>query len=372
MSSNDKDKEKKKDKKEKDKSKDKDKDKDKSKDKDKEKDKSKDKSIDEKTKKIKSSKGNIIKTPEVNNNDIDGLSLLSNDINTNTEKCNGCFIQTAVVYCTNCQKLYCKMCEDQIHIVPRLKSHERVTTNMVYALKKICYNHNLKLDLYCETCEEPICNDCYELGPHNTRLHRVVLLSEAFRTRYDSLRKIVKTHLRPKYDIFIDQVNFLEFNIEEIKNERDQIERTIHQEYISMIDKIKSQEGKKMAYLNYDSAIIQKDISSIHDINNFVDDFSMSKQPDMIDFLIKFKMISESVNDMLNRPIKTDVTINSDFICELDERRKKLSQYDKALEVLKNKDDIIWSLIQEQKIEEEKAYALVKEKARNEISDWKK
>lgn len=47
-------------------------------------------------------------------------------------------------------------------------------------------------------------------------------------------------------------------------------------------------------------------------------------------------------------------------------------KYDKAKDVLKYKDELIWSLVQEKKIQEEKEYALMKEKAKNEISDWKK
>ena len=47
-------------------------------------------------------------------------------------------------------------------------------------------------------------------------------------------------------------------------------------------------------------------------------------------------------------------------------------KYDKASEVLKLKDDIIWSMMQEKKLQEEKELALIKEKTRNEISEWGK
>lgn len=63
---------------------------------------------------------------------------------------------------------------------------------------------------------------------------------------------------------------------------------------------------------------------------------------------------------------------SNDFIDEFEDKKKKLMKYDKAKDVLKYKDELIWSLIQEKKIQEEKEYALMKEKAKNEISDWKK
>ena len=72
-----------------------------------------------------------------------------------------------------------------------------------------------------------------------------------------------------------------------------------------MMDNIKSQEGKKTVVLNYDSSIIQKEINSINDICNFVNDYNMSKHPDMIEFLLKYKKIIETVEDLLSKEIKS-------------------------------------------------------------------
>ena len=48
-----------------------------------------------------------------------------NMTNMNGEKCDGCFEGYAVCFCVNCEKIFCKMCEDQIHIVPSNRHHER-------------------------------------------------------------------------------------------------------------------------------------------------------------------------------------------------------------------------------------------------------
>jgi len=42
-----------------------------------------------------------------------------------TEKCEGCFDSDGVCFCVNCEKIFCKACEDQIHVIPIYKSHER-------------------------------------------------------------------------------------------------------------------------------------------------------------------------------------------------------------------------------------------------------
>ena len=41
------------------------------------------------------------------------------------EKCEGCFEIDGVCFCVACEKVYCKMCEAQIHMVPSNMNHER-------------------------------------------------------------------------------------------------------------------------------------------------------------------------------------------------------------------------------------------------------
>ncbi len=41
------------------------------------------------------------------------------------DKCDGCFENDGTCFCVNCEKIFCKLCEDQIHIIPSNKLHER-------------------------------------------------------------------------------------------------------------------------------------------------------------------------------------------------------------------------------------------------------
>ena len=54
---------------------------------------------------------------------------------------------------------------------------------------KLCMLHNKPLRYYCETCEELICYDCTVMGPHNTQLHRICNVEEAFRYRFETINK---------------------------------------------------------------------------------------------------------------------------------------------------------------------------------------
>lgn len=63
---------------------------------------------------------------------------------------------------------------------------------------------------------------------------------------------------------------------------------------------------------------------------------------------------------------------SEDIVNELDERKRKLIKYEKSSEILKMKDEIIWNMLQEKKEIEEKELNIIKNKAKEEISEWSK
>lgn len=36
---------------------------------------------------------------------------------------------------------------------------------------RLCSHHGLVLEIYCDSCEEPICQQCIIMGPHNTQVN---------------------------------------------------------------------------------------------------------------------------------------------------------------------------------------------------------
>ena len=65
-------------------------------------------------------------------------------------------------------------------------------------LNKMCMLHNKPLRYFCDTCEELICYDCTVMGPHNTQLHRICNMEEAFRYRFQTVNKAIHNSLVPK------------------------------------------------------------------------------------------------------------------------------------------------------------------------------
>ena len=71
-------------------------------------------------------KENQRKNTNANRNMNNQMNNYNNNMpTTNGEKCDGCFDGYAVCFCITCEKIFCKMCEDQIHIVPSNRQHER-------------------------------------------------------------------------------------------------------------------------------------------------------------------------------------------------------------------------------------------------------
>lgn len=319
---------------------------------------------------------------------IQNNNLLHNNMQYDQkEKCEGCYEGDGVVYCTNCGKIYCKICEDQIHVVPSNRLHERRPLNDVTHLRKLCYHHNNPLKYFCESCEEPICQECQMIGPHNNKLHKIISIFESFKKKYAYLSTLITKNIMQKYEQTMSQISYLNYISEQIKKVKNGIEREIRGEYAELIDELNSIEGKKLAVLNYESSILQKDINKMQEVITYVNELGGSESPDMISFLLRYKQLNEKIEYSLAKPIKSkvDITID-DFPRRVEENKKKMDKIMKYEKLLKIKDDLIWKIINDKKEsspllmsnhnnlfkDHEKEIQEIKEKSKNEIEEWAK
>ena len=74
------------------------------------------------------------------------------------------------------------------------------------AANTLCAIHGKDLNYYCENTESLICHDCTVMGPHNTQLHRITKMSEAFGYRFQMLNKTITENLMPKRTQLIGQI----------------------------------------------------------------------------------------------------------------------------------------------------------------------
>lgn len=286
-------------------------------------------------------------------------------------KCDGCYIRDAINYCVQCKQCYCKICDDQIHIVPSNRNHEKKSTNIIASLQKSCYLHSKPLKLFCESCEEPICQDCQMIGPHNNKLHKVVTVFDLFKKKFNYLSQLANKNMNNKYQEIMNQIQYLDSLSNNVKSIKNNLEKNIRKEYGQMLENLNSIEGKKLAIVNYENSNIQKNINDIIEITNIINETAMNDNPDMIDFLLKYKQINEKIEDILAKPIKSKYNINpEDFPHELEEKNKKILNYENLENLCQFKDEIIWKIITD-----DTNCANIKklnEKSKLEIAKWEK
>ncbi len=293
-----------------------------------------------------------------------------------SQKCEGCFLADAVCFCKECGKAFCPSCDGQIHLVPIYKNHERVSINEMKHLKHLCVHHNLPLKLFCDSCNEPACDECKITGPHDTKLHNVKSIIEAYNEKYKILMNITENKIMGEINYLIGNQNIIEKKIKELENKGNAIEREINEAYYKNIEKLNEEKGKRIAILNYESSKYQKEMINIREIINYNEEFSknnknflrmsgsQNEEEKQIEYLLKYKSLLENIESIISKPIN-DISLEEGIesmpLKELTETLK-MENFNKLKTVLKVKNDIIWSLILMRKKLPDKALKKIKEK----------
>lgn len=292
----------------------------------------------------------------------DDINQINNNIINNNEiKCDGCFENEAIILCEECNKCYCQKCDEQLHIVPSFKNHNKkqlhsninninnASNSNIFSstANKNCFLHTEEqIQYFCESCEEPICQKCQMIGPHNNKLHKIVSISDSFKNKFIYINKIANKQLVSKYKQMLQQLKYLENLSNEIKTNKNYIEREIRTEYSKHLENLNSTCGKKFAIINFESNNLQKDLNSITELINYINDYTNNESPDMIGFLLKFKQLNNMLENSLSKPINSNIEVNmNDFPREVEEKQKMLKVYEQLEKLSKYKDEIIWRIL---------------------------
>ena len=296
---------------------------------------------------------------QLSNNNI--INNITNENNPSLKKCDGCYQGDSSVYCTNCDKFFCKICDDQIHVVPFNRSHIRKDINLLFQYKKNCYHHNTNpLLYYCDTCNEPICIDCKEKGPHNSNLHNVCNIIEIYKKKFYEIKNLIEMKIKDKLNENVNKINYYNYIGNCIRDYKENIEKNIRKEFNNKIENINGIFGKKLAIINYESSMLQKDFNVVIEICNFVNE--IKENGDMILFLLKYKHINEIIENQIAKPEYNNNNLyneinsnnneinsnnnNNDVITSF-EKNDILNKYKRYEKLNKIKDEIIWKMLKD-------------------------
>jgi len=77
------------------------------------------------------------------------------------------------------------------------------------------------------------------MGPHNNKLHRIMNVIESFRKKFNYVTQLVNQNLAERLEILLGQIQYVEGNIDEVKNIKTEIEREVRVEYSRIIENLR-------------------------------------------------------------------------------------------------------------------------------------
>ena len=265
-------------------------------------------------------------------------------------KCDGCIEQKAVCYCTECKKSFCPQCDNQIHTIPALRNHIRRPIEELAHLKKLCLHHNQCLSYFCDSCDEAICQECQQLGPHNTKYHIIISIKEAFEKKCMKITKLIGEKLTYRYEKLNMNTKIIEKILEKIISDANEAERDINKYFNSMLCNLKNAKGKRLSMLDFETGFIQKNINELEELKDYVYDVKENND-DLIEFLMKFDQLKNKMEEILDKPKKLNIAEDIlELPYEINNEKEKMSLYSQMVKELKMKNNEIFNLLNETKI----------------------
>ena len=182
-------------------------------------------------------------------------------------QCEKCKKRVAASFCRNCGQFICARCTETHQEWDEFSSHEVITlgqmeedvARLVPPKKKVmfCSKHSTKeLDLYCETCEELICQHC------TVRIHRdhqYDLVTDAFQKHKD----VLVTSLQPveqQLDTVTKSLQQLDTQCQQITDQREALVGNIHKTIRQLHEALEVRETELIGQLDH---ITQKKLKTL-------------------------------------------------------------------------------------------------------------
>ena len=110
------------------------------------------------------------------------------------------------VFCVDCRRFYCKSCESTHHLFAFGSSHQFQSISEVDATTVVvtqqeariptCDQHPvLQLDMYCDTCNVPVCAKCCVLTHKQHEYRELAVVGQEFQDKLSKLTKAAGAHI---------------------------------------------------------------------------------------------------------------------------------------------------------------------------------
>ena len=207
---------------------------------------------------------------------------------SNKVKCENCNEHDSAGYCIECSQFLCKDCINMHTKWLRFKEHQiqdikDMTSGGVATNKKTlkvanCTKHDRPLEIFCETCDEVICQHC------TVRIHRdhnYDLVSDCYRKSCTSLKDQLKP-VNGKIVVVQSRLNAFNTKVDRLKVQRKKVKSQIQSYVQELIANLKQSEGalyeqvdfstdKHLLELENDIAVTKEMLSHMTDSVSYVE-----------------------------------------------------------------------------------------------------
>jgi hypothetical protein len=153
--------------------------------------------------------------------------------------CEGCFKMDAYKSCVTCGKIYCKMCDFQIHIGKQNSDHKRARVIEAQHIINRCADHQLKLKYFCDTCNLAVCEVCSKEGKHSSKLHSISIITDSFNVKFAQLNSFVSKELMNKYVKLHEKLKNIEDFCQKVRETSARIEKNIKEFQSKIVERLK-------------------------------------------------------------------------------------------------------------------------------------
>ncbi|CAD8147059.1 unnamed protein product [Paramecium octaurelia] len=180
--------------------------------------------------------------------------------------------------------------------------------------------------------------------------------------RYESIRNQINQNLLPKRQEILYQIQKIENRIEEIKYQTQKIENMTREECDCIIDRLRSAEKQKLQRLYQDKDELISNIEYIDSLSSYA--LNNQEQVSSINIL-------GDIERMANVRIKTQIDINSnDLPQEFVQLKQSFQQNIIQQQMIEFKNEMIWKLMNDSKIEILKVKAELEQYVQQEQQKW--
>eukprot|EP01088_Endostelium_zonatum_P017392 TRINITY_DN5113_c0_g1_i1.p1 TRINITY_DN5113_c0_g1~~TRINITY_DN5113_c0_g1_i1.p1 ORF type:complete len:654 (+),score=175.53 TRINITY_DN5113_c0_g1_i1:104-2065(+) len=149
--------------------------------------------------------------------------------------------KTAEVECQQCDAKYCNECFDSCHQKPpAMRKHTK--TALGHKESRQCSEHKKDLEMYCQTCEEPVCLMCM-FGKHQG--HKGIPIKQKVEESLQSL-KTIRDQNQEQESKIKEQITRVDASIQALHKERSDSKSRINEICDALIQKINDHRTKSI------------------------------------------------------------------------------------------------------------------------------